>query len=100
VHRPARKSFDGVLGIGGDKHQRRSGFRQHVHQFRTLDAGHFDVEEHGIRMMLRDGRKAQAAILRGSHHRQPWQLVEQVDQVLPGQWLVFDDHNPDHACLQ
>src|SRR6266480_493877 len=100
VDRTRFERLDGVLVVGGDEHHHRQRLLRQVRQhFEPRHAGHLDIQEHQVRLVLLDGRERLTA---AGALREDLEIGRRAQaQLDPAarQPLVIDDEGADfHAC--
>ncbi|KAG1540470.1 hypothetical protein G6F50_014360 [Rhizopus delemar] len=102
IHRALLEGVDGVLIVGGPEHHlgTRAQLGQRARHFDATDAGHADVEEGDVRLLLGQLLQRRGAVFAFGHQLQlrP-QAAQLLPQRLPQQFLVVSDQCfKRHGC--
>ena len=94
VQRGSLERGQGVLVIGGAEHhrRRRNQSGQPPRGLQPVQAGHGDIQQHGMRMQRCAGIEHLLAIASLGHHLHPGLVGKQHSQALARQRLVIGDH--------
>ena len=104
VDRVDLERLDGVFVEGRDEYEHRRllrAFDEPPRHFESAEAGHLDVEEHEVRLVLLDCGQCLQAVARVRHDLHIVQLLELVAQLVAGELLVVHDHHSQggHAVI-